>query len=296
MGRGSPSPILGLTLPSGNLVQVSRHFASPEDPWFRLGRLDVNSSTLVALIAAASGLLSVFSPSLVYSLAFDPLLVGAGQVWRVVTWPLANSIWVLLTALILWWFGSDLERLVGRYRMLWLFVGIWATLTASAFLLALLPDFPSSALAGIDLIETAVLLLWIAEYPNRPFFFGIPAWIFGAVIVAMNALSLVAGRNFGGLAALVVALVVTAVMGRRFGLLSAYDWIPGKPVPQTVRTAAPTTFRAATRSETKQAERRASDRERLDELLDQINDHGMHSLTSAQRKELLRLRDRLRRG
>jgi hypothetical protein len=39
-----------------------------------------------------------------------------------------------------------------------------------------------------------------------------------------------------------------------------------------------------------------SDRERLDELLDQINDQGIGSLTDAQRKELMRLRERLRRG
>jgi hypothetical protein len=39
-----------------------------------------------------------------------------------------------------------------------------------------------------------------------------------------------------------------------------------------------------------------TDREQLDALLDQINDHGIQSLTDAQRRELMRLRDRLRKG
>ena len=51
---------------------------------------------------------------------------------------------------------------------------------------------------------------------------------------------------------------------------------------------------AADRAAAKQAHRRASDRERLDTLLDKINDHGLQSLSEAERKELVDLRNRLR--
>jgi hypothetical protein len=37
-----------------------------------------------------------------------------------------------------------------------------------------------------------------------------------------------------------------------------------------------------------------SDRDRLDQLLDLINEQGIHSLSDTQRRELMRLRDRLR--
>lgn len=273
---------------------MSRHFASPEDPWFSIGRLEVSTSVLVALIGVASGLAWVFDTSLPGWLAYSPeaAIVG-GEVWRIATWPLANDIGVVLSALILWYFGRDLERLVGRVRMLWLIVGTWAGLTVAYTVVALIPGLGGSFLAGLRLIELAVLLLWIAEYPNRPFFFGIPAWIFGTAIVAIQALSMIAYRDFGGLLSLVASLFLVAVMARRFGLLGAYDWIPGRPAsPRSV----PARTRNAPRAQTRQEMRRLSDREQLDALLDQINEHGIQSLTDAQRRELMRLRDRLRRN
>lgn len=272
---------------------MNRHFASPEDPWFRLGRLEVSTSVLVGLIGAASGLAWVIVPWLPSLLYFSPDLVADGQAWRILTWPLANTIWVVLTALILWYFGRDLEQLIGRFRMLWLIIGTWAGLTIASTLVSLMPALSGSTLAGLNLIEFAVLLLWIAEYPNRPFFFGIPAWVFGTVIVAIQALSMIAYREFGALLSLVLSLLLVAVMARRFGLLSAYDWIPGKPA---VRRSAPTRTRPVPRAQARKEQRRASDREQLDALLDQINDQGIQSLTDAQRKELMRLRDRLRKS
>lgn len=272
---------------------MNRHFASPEDPWFRLGRLDVSTSVLVGLIGVVSGVVWVIVPDIYQLLLYHPSLVVAGQAWRIATWPLANTIWVVLSAIILWYFGTELERLVGRLRMLWLIIGTWAGLTIAFTLVALMPALSGSYLAGLGLIQFAIMLLWIAEYPNRPFFFGIPAWIFGTVILALQALSMVAMRDYGGLLSMLFSLVLVAVMARRFGLLSAYDWIPGKP---TVRTAPPARTRHEPRSRVRQEQRRASDREQLDALLDQINDHGIQSLTDAQRKELMRLRDRLRKG
>jgi membrane associated rhomboid family serine protease len=253
----------------------------------------VSTVVLVALIGVASGVVWVVVPDIIDLLYYHPLFVAAGQWWRILTWPLANTIWVVLAALILWWFGRDLEQLVGRSRMLWLLVGTWASLTAASTVVSLLPGLSGAGLGGLSLIQFAVLLLWIAEYPNRPFFFGIPAWIFGLAFVALQALSMVAGRDFGGLLSLLFSLVFVAMMARRFGLLSAYEWIPGRPVP--ARTPQART-RHVPRKQARQEERRTSDREQLDALLDQINDQGIQSLTEAQRRELMRLRDRLRRG
>uniref|UniRef100_UPI0012FC0272 rhomboid family intramembrane serine protease n=1 Tax=Sedimentibacter sp. B4 TaxID=304766 RepID=UPI0012FC0272 len=70
---------------------------------------------------------------------YHPSLVVAGQAWRIATWPLANTIWVVLSAIILWYFGTELERLIGRLRMLWLIIGTWAGLTIASTLVALMP-------------------------------------------------------------------------------------------------------------------------------------------------------------
>ena len=184
-----------------------------------------------------------------------------------------------------------------------LYVALWAILTVVAFVVGL--AMGGGAMAGLRSIQFIVLLLWIAENPRRPFFFGIPAWVVGAVLVALQVLSYIAIRDLAGLASLVVTFFVAAVVARRFGLLSDLSWLPGRrgSAPRirqgggvrAPQAAAPRTPRAA-RAEQKAAARQASDHERMDALLEKISEQGIHSLTPAERKELEALRERRRKG
>lgn len=274
------------------------------DAWFRLGKLDVTSTVLVVLIGAVGVVASAFAPVLYQVGRFVPAEVLQGQVWRAVTWPFVDgiSLWSILTLVLLWYFGRDLENQVGRRPMMSLYVALWAILTAVAFVVGL--AMGGGAMAGLRSIQFVVLLLWIAENPRRPFFFGIPAWVVGAVLVALQVLSYIAIRDLAGLASLVVTFFVAAVVARRFGLLSDLSWLPGRrgSAPRIrqgggVRApqAAPRTPRAA-RAEQKAAARQASDHERMDALLEKISEQGIHSLTPAERKELEALRERRRKG
>ena len=275
------------------------------DAWFRLGKLDVTSTVLVVLIGAVGVVASAFAPVLYQVGLFVPAEVLQGQVWRAVTWPFVDgiSLWTILTLVLLWYFGRDLENQVGRRPMMSLYVALWAILTVVAFVVGL--AMGGGAMAGLRSIQFIVLLLWIAEYPRRPFFFGIPAWIVGAVLVALQVLSYIAIRDLAGLASLVVTFFVAAVVARRFGLLSDLSWLPGRrgSAPRirqgggvrAPQAAAPRTPRAA-RAEQKAAARQASDHERMDALLEKISEQGIHSLTPAERKELEALRERRRKG
>jgi hypothetical protein len=210
-----------------------------------------------------------------------------------VTWPFANdlSFWTVINLALFWYFGTELERLIGHTRMVWLLLGMWASLTA-AFTVVALISAGGTGLGSLDFPQFLLLLLWIAEYPRRPFFFSIPAWVIGVVLVAVRVFGLIAARDVGGLLSLVFSFVLVSVVARAVGLLSEYPWIPGRLVrgkPATAR--GPRISRASAR----QASRHASDRDRLDALLDQINDEGLNSLTEAQRRELMKLRERLRR-
>lgn len=275
------------------------------DAWFRLGKLDVTSTVLVVLIGAVGVVASAFAPVLYQVGRFVPAEVLQGQVWRAVTWPFVDgiSLWTILTLVLLWYFGRDLENQVGRRPMMSLYVALWAILTVVAFVVGL--AMGGGAMAGLDSIQFIVLLLWIAENPRRPFFFGIPAWVVGAVLVALQVLSYIAIRDLAGLASLVVTFFVAAVVARRFGLLSDLSWLPGRrgSAPRirqgggvrAPQAAAPRTPRAA-RAEQKAAARQASDHERMDALLEKISEQGIHSLTPAERKELEALRERRRKG
>lgn len=272
-------------------------FFGPRDdhsePWFRIGRLEVTTVVLVVLVAVGFGLAWVAMPSLPATLLYTPEAVAAGEVWRLVTWPFANilDLWTVITLALFWYFGTEIERLIGHARMVWLLLGMWASLTAAYTVVALILG-GGGGLAGLGTIEFLLLLLWIAEYPSRPFFFSIPAWVVGAVLVGVQILGLLAARDISGLLSLVFSFVLVAIVARSVGLLGEYAWIPGRVV-----RGRPVTARAPrmSRSSTRQASRHASDRERLDALLDQINAGGLNSLTESQRRELMKLRDRLRR-
>lgn len=265
------------------------------NPWFRIGRFEVGTVLLVVITVVASWVLWLAAPSSGDALFFTPDLVAQGEVWRLFTWPWANSIslWAVLDVFFLWYFGRDLEAQLGRARMAWLLVGIWASLTvASAVIWLILGG--GMGLAGIGFIEFVVLLLWIADNPTRRFLFNIPAWVIGAVLLGVQVLGWIALRSFDGLLGLLLSLVLVALLAKRVGLLAGYAWIPGGRVasrPTTRRTPrAAREVRVALRNQ----DRVASDREQLDALLDQISEQGLDSLSPAQRRELMRLRDRLR--
>ncbi len=262
------------------------------DYWFRIGRFEFTSTMLVVLIGVVGMIASMAIGSL---MVFVPSKVLAGEVWRLFTWPLANaiSIWTVLTFLMLWYFGTSIEAELGRGRMMRLYAEIWAALTMAAFLIGvLLPG--STALAGLDQAEFVILLLWIAEYPTRRFFFNIPAWALGVFFVALNALSMLAAGNFGGIIAMFLGFLLVALAARRLGLLSAYPWLPGGRSGRSQQRQRPASGSKAS-GPTRQQRRHMSDEERMDDLLAKISAEGMGSLTKRERAELEQLRQRRQR-
>ncbi len=267
------------------------------DHWFKAGRTEVGTTLLVVGAVLISWIVDVLvtmstgGTGLAELFMFTPHQVLNGEVWRVVSWPLANqiSIWDVLNLFFFYIFGTELEVQIGKARMARLLVGIWAALTVAATIVGLgLNSW--AALAGIGMVQFIVLLLWIAEYPRRPFFFGIPAWLIGAVLVGVQALQMLAGRNILGLLEMALAFVLVALIARRLGLLRDYDWIPR--LASASRPAKPGRTTRAAKEQAKRQASRAKDDARLDELLDLISEKGMESLSAAQRRELMKLRNR----
>ncbi|HUF98222.1 MAG TPA: hypothetical protein VMM60_08830, partial [Ilumatobacter sp.] len=207
-----------------------RHRAT--DPWFRVGDIDVGSAGVLALLGAFTMVLYAFEgrdKSTLRSLALIPSEVLSGEVWRIFTWPLANGLTqrlfgVAISIALLWYFGGRLEAMIGRVRMATLLVGIIVV----PGLLGTVLDLPA---AGIRSISMAVLLIFIAEYPQMRFFFGIPAWVLGVAYVFIDALQIMgdfgAGRE---LLFYLLSLAVAALAARAVGLLTAYPQIPQIPL------------------------------------------------------------------
>jgi hypothetical protein len=297
-----------------NRFQFALPEPRPRDGWFRIGSLDITTTALLVIAGVASMFLYAIDKTTFSKLIFSPVLVREGEVWRLFTWPIANPptrIWVVLTLLFFWIIGHAVEAMVGRIRFTILIVII--TVLPAAIVTLLPPaDFPTIPEIGLGLLGTALFVVFAAEHPHMPFFFGIPAWVIAAVFVGIDVLWMVGDRVWGTLLLMLTAILTAVVTVRQWGFARRLSFIPklGGTTSKPARRA-PAPRRGP--------ERRAADRRgsvvegpwsapappppnadaaaaqvELDELLDKISASGLNSLSTDEKRRLNELSKRLR--
>jgi hypothetical protein len=217
---------------------------------------------------------------------------------------------------IFWYFGTEVERLLGRVR----FATLLLMVTVIPGIAGTLIDLPQW---GIRPLEICVFLLFVAEYPFIRFFFGIPGWVIGAVILGIEILQLLGDRDEKGIVFLFVALAVAAITARSMGLLGNYPWVPAVPIgslgtnrrkqrSRSKRSRPPRSrgggevvagpWTTATRTgpsgplpQPPPPSGPAADQAELDALLDKISEFGMDGLTADEKTRLNELSKRMRR-
>jgi membrane associated rhomboid family serine protease len=291
-------------------------FSVPErrnfgDPWFRIGTLDVGTTVLVILLSVASMFVYAADRSTWDLLVLWPDDVRSGQLWRIVTWPLANDpdLWTVITLAIFWYFGREIEGLLGRVR----FAVLLLVLTVIPGVVGTALDLPQ---AGIRPVELAVFLIFVAEYPYARFFFGIPAWAIGAVFVGIEMLQLLSLRDDEGIVFLLVTIATAAITARTMGLASSLPWIPAIPIGrgsggsrrhrssrrrgggEVVAGPWPSSRSGPSRTsalpQPPQPAAYDADQAALDALLDKISERGMDGLSSDEKRRLNELSKRMR--
>ena len=281
-----------------------------DDPWFRIGSLDVGTTMLIVLLSVVSLVVFAVEPvdkPINTALALLPGDIGTGQIWRLVTWPFANlfvSIWTAINIFFFYYFGIEIERMLGKNKMAVFFFGTTILVgVVNVALYYLLPfGLSHGGLAGMQLPGMLVLLFYIGEYPHRRFFFNIPGWVIGAIFVGIQVIQYLGYRDTFGLIAFLLSLVVAAVMAKSVGLLQEQTWLPGVTLHRRARTrrtkrsgrsTGPTVVPGPWQAPPTPPVSR--DQAALDALLDKISASGMDSLTDDEREQLVILRDRLRR-
>lgn len=282
----------------------------PNDPWFRVGQVEFGTAALFAALCALSllvyGIESKDKPFL-FRLALIPSKVFDGEVWRIATWPFANGLnqrllWVAVAIAMLWYIGGRLEAQVGRTKF-----GIFlAAIVVLPGIVGTVLDLPQ---AGCRPIQIVVLLVYIAEYPNLRFFFGIPAWALGLVYVVIEVLDLLGRRAGDELLFYLISLAIAAIAARSIGLLAAYPWIPAVPIGDGKRSRPVRTARPAKRPRSGRPtvvegpwgtatavpdQTSLADQAELDSLLDKIAATGMDSLSGEEKRRLNDLSKKLR--
>ena len=285
--HGLPGPQMRVALAGGvwHPGRVIGWSGDAPDGWVRIGWMNLTTTAAAVLGTAVSMVVWVIAPGLVQSLAL--VSPGGSRIWTLTTWPLANGIdlFAILNLFFFWMIGHELESTLGRQAMAKLLLGIAVISTVLTVLVGLAGVV--TTLAGMGTIAFQVFLLWIAENPRRPMFFQIPAWVLGAALLGVSAAQLLAYRAWGSLLVLLLGTGLVALWARQLGLLSGYRWLP------LWRRRRLSAVRADV-VQARQARHRAADDQRLDDLLAKISSCGLDSLTSAERRELERLRIRRR--
>lgn len=303
----------------------------PSDPWFRVGTVDVTTTVLVSALCVVSLFVYAFEGDghpILRRLGLIPDEVKSGQVWRLLTWPLANVpengrlLWTVITIAIFWLFGREIERLMGRIRF-----------TVFLVLLAIIPGLVGTLVEtvqfGVRPVQFGVFLVFVAEYPFARFFFNIPGWVIGAVLLVIEVLQIFSDpQSERHLVFLFVTLAVAGITARSMGLLASVPWIPAIPLgrfsgggsrrrrpkrqrggssssrrssgggdvvagPWTAPRSGPTGAAPLPPPPVSAAEV-AADQAELDALLDKISDAGMDGLDADEKKRLNELSKRMR--
>ncbi len=282
-------------------------FGNSDDPWFRVGTIDVSTTIFVVGV----GVLSMFvwaiegpTHPLLKRMWFTGSDVANGQVWRLLTWAIPNDpdIWTLLLFAVFFMLGSQLEMVMGRR----LFTAYLVVLTLVPPVIATLYHLVTGSdglVLGLRFLELGVLVGFALRAPNARFWPGIPAWGIAAGIVVLDLLQYIGVRGQGfSILFLLTTVAVSMLMLRALGFAEEADWLPKVPLPvsyggQPKPSRAPSTSRRKKRGRGKlsvapapnEPARRALSRleeAEVDAILDQVSERGMDSLTPQQRQRL----------
>ncbi len=264
----------------------------PNNAWFRLGTVDVTTTLAIIGLGAISIVLWAIAPDAVAQLVLYPAAVRSGQAWRILTWPLYNQpdLWTVLALAFFYFFGRELERLMGRTRFLWY-----------CLLLTIVPGLAATALnieaAGLATIQLACFLAYVVVYPHARSFFNIPLWVLGAVMLGIEVLQLLGLRRYDALLLLFISCATALLALSAFGLTDSVQWLKlpsfkRKAGPKLHAVASPpaTVYRPPATPPPGEERHHAE----IDVLLDKIAAQGIDSLTPQERIRLDEASRRLR--
>jgi len=90
---------------------------------------------------------------------------------------------------------KTVKGLLGKKRMAW-FLGLVTVGLGLLWVAVAEIGFRFGLLFSLNQLELMVLLVFIAEYPRRRFFFNIPGWVIGVVIVGISVLGYIGTRDW----------------------------------------------------------------------------------------------------
>ena len=263
-----------------------------------MGRYPVDVTTILVGVHVSCAILTAFlfaigSAGILNYAMFDSAQIWQhAQVWRLFTYAFIHPpsgyalLWFAVEMYMLYFFGREVERFIGRRAYIWLYSIL---LVLPTMILTLWGLNTRTGLAGSGGLHFAVFAAFVTLYPNVQFFLRIPAkWIF-AILAAIGTLSALAAQDWADLVVLWTSIAIAFLFIEMRGAGPELAWIDNLktrlrpkpkfhvvPKPSARRTVEPEDVYAS-----------------IDPILDKISKSGMGSLTENEKKILDRARARL---
>lgn len=258
------------------------------------GNIPVYATTILVLVhCLAFAFVSLAAPLeygwLVSSLVFSSTSVlGSLQIWQIFTYVFisAPSFWFLIEMAMLYYFGQEVEKFLGRRLFLTLYA-LLVVIPPFAFILAGL--FGSGiVLAGAGSAHFSMFIAFAVITPGAMLMFNISARWFAIGFFVFNSLILISYQDWTRFAALWLDVATTILFLRKCGVRSLQTPESNFHFPTIAEARSILPKKSAT--STKQSFAQADPMHSIDPILEKISKHGIGSLTSAEKSRLEKAR------
>src|SRR5216110_3615319 len=261
-----------------------------------MGRYPVDVTTMLVGVHVAAAILAAIlvafgAGSVLLWLQFDSATIwSTGQVWRLFTYafvhPPSGLLWFAIEMYMLFVFGREVERFLGRRAYIALYGFLLVT---PAALLTIWGLWQRSAIAGSPALHFGIFVAFATIYPRVELFLRIMAKWIALILAGVFTFQLLAYHAWTDLA------VVWTSIGAAFLFI---EWRGAGPeLVWSNNVKARFGSKPKLHVVQKSASRRAVEPDDLyasiDPILDKISKSGIGSLTANERRLLNRERDRL---
>lgn len=261
-----------------------------------MGRYPIHVTMLLVMVHVACMILSCFllafgGGAFLGQVSFDSAqVISNGHFWQIATYAFVHSpssiIWFAIEMYMLFAFGREVERFIGRRA----FIGLYLLLLlVPTMLLTIWGLWQRTGLAGSAIIHFGIFIAFAAIYPNVELFLRVLAKWVALIFVAAYSLQLLAYHGWSELAVLWISLGLAygfiQMRGAGPELAWLTNWTSQFRSKRSLRVVPPPEVRRVVEPE--------DIYDSIDPLLDKISKSGIGSLTASERRALDRARARL---
>ena len=256
----------------------------PVDVTTMLVGLHVASAILTAILVAIGG------GSILAFLWFDSGAVWSGQVWRLFTYAFVHGpsglLWFAIEMYMLFVFGREVERFIGRRAYIALYLVLLVTPPA---LLTIWGLWQHSALVGSPALHFGIFVAFATIYPRAELFLRIMTKWVVLILAAVYTFQLLAYHAWSDL------MVVWISIGAAFLFIEMHGAGPELAWWEALKTrlAPKPKFHVVPKMRSSRSAESDDVYGSIDPILDKISKFGIGSLTASERRQLDRERERL---